>query len=73
MDISESDKAYEVTAELPGMDEKNVEVKLSNGSLIIRGEKHEEKEEKKKDFQLKLHSFSRYATAKLRTQNGTDL
>ena len=49
VDITESDKAYEISAELPGMDEKNIEVKVVNGSLIIKGEKQEEKEEKKKE------------------------
>jgi len=52
IDIVEKDNAYEVTADLPGMDEKNVEVKLVNGGLTIRGEKREEKEEKKKDYYL---------------------
>jgi HSP20 family protein len=52
VDIAEKDGAYEVTAELPGLDEKDIEVKLTNGSLVIRGEKKEEKEEKKKDYYL---------------------
>ena len=34
------------------MDEKNIEIKLSNGSLIIRGEKKEDKEEKRKGYHL---------------------
>ena len=38
-----------ITAELPGLDEKNMEVKLSNGVLSIKGEKQEEKEEKEKE------------------------
>lgn len=38
VDIAESQKAYEITAELPGMDEKNIEVKVANGNLIIKGE-----------------------------------
>jgi hypothetical protein len=38
--------------ELPGTDEKNIEVKLSNGNLTIKGEKQKEKEEKKKDYYL---------------------
>jgi HSP20 family protein len=46
IDIAESEKAYELTAELPGMDEKNIDVKIANGNLIIKGEKREEKEEK---------------------------
>jgi HSP20 family protein len=36
VDITEGDKAYEITAELPGMDEKNIEVKLANGGLMIK-------------------------------------
>ncbi|MDP2437587.1 MAG: Hsp20 family protein, partial [archaeon] len=37
IDVVEKDKDYEVTAELPGMDEKNIEVKLANGTLCIKG------------------------------------
>jgi HSP20 family protein len=44
------EKAYEITAELPELDEKDIEVKLANGSLIIKCEKREEAEEKKKDY-----------------------
>jgi HSP20 family protein len=50
VDIVERDKEYEVTAELPGMDESNIDVSLSNGMLTLKGEKKEEKEEKKKDY-----------------------
>jgi HSP20 family protein len=42
LDVAEQDKAYEITAELPGMDDKNIEVKVANGMLTIRGEKKEE-------------------------------
>jgi len=52
VDIVEHEKAFEVTADLPGYDEKTVEVKVSNGNLVIKGEKKEEKEEKKKDYYL---------------------
>jgi HSP20 family protein len=52
VDIAESDKAYEITAELPGMDESNIDVKFSDGTLTIKGEKKDEKEEKKKDYYL---------------------
>jgi len=48
VDIVEKNDAYEVTAELPGMNEKNIEVKLANGVLTIRGEKQEEKEKKRR-------------------------
>lgn len=60
VDIAEKDNAYEITADLPGMDEKNIEVQLSNGSLTIKGEKKEEKEEKKKDFYLQERRFGSF-------------
>ena len=65
VDIAEKDKAYEVTAELPGLDEKSVEVKVVNGMLTIKGEKKEEKEEKKKDYYL---SERRYGSFERRFQ-----
>jgi HSP20 family protein len=37
-----------VTAELPGLDAKDIDVQIANGMLTIKGEKHEEKEEKTK-------------------------
>src|SRR6516225_8488663 len=50
VDITQTDKGYEITAELPGLEDKDVEVKLTNGVLTIRGEKRDEKEEKNKDY-----------------------
>jgi HSP20 family protein len=52
-DIVEKDNAYEITADVPGFDEKNIEVKLVDGGLTIKGEKHEEKEQKRKDYYLR--------------------
>ena len=49
IDIVEKDKAFEVTAELPGLDVKDIDIKLANGMLTIKGEKQEQKEEKTKD------------------------
>jgi HSP20 family protein len=49
IDIVEKDKVFEVTAELPGLDVKNIDLQLSDNVLTIRGEKQEEKEEKTKD------------------------
>jgi HSP20 family protein len=60
VDIAESEKAYELTAELPGMDEKNIEVTVDNGNLIIKGEKQEEKEEKKKDYYMRERNFGSF-------------
>jgi HSP20 family protein len=60
VDIVEKDNAYEVTVELPGMDAKNVEVKLVNGRLRIKGEKQEEKEEKKRNYYLRERQFGSF-------------
>jgi HSP20 family protein len=60
VDVAEKDDTYEVTAELPGMDEKNIEVKLVNGNLTIKGEKKEEREEKKKDYYLSERKFGSF-------------
>jgi HSP20 family protein len=60
VDVSETDKAYEITAELPGMDEKNIEVKLANDVLTIKGEKQDETEEKRKDYYMRERSFGSF-------------
>jgi HSP20 family protein len=60
VDISETDNAFEITAELPGMDEKNVEVKFANGVLTIKGEKQDEKEEKNRDYYMRERSFGSF-------------
>jgi HSP20 family protein len=60
VDIVEKDNAFEITADLPGMDEKNVEVQVANGTLTIKGEKKEEKEEKKKDYYLQERHYGSF-------------
>jgi HSP20 family protein len=60
IDVSEKEKEYEITAELPGMDEKDIEVKLSNGTLMIKGEKKEHKEERDKDYFLSERRYGSF-------------
>ncbi|MBA4385392.1 MAG: molecular chaperone [Anaerolinea sp.] len=50
IDVSETDTAMQVTAELPGMDEKDIQLSLENDALIISGEKKNDVEEKGKNF-----------------------
>jgi HSP20 family protein len=52
VNVAETDSAYEIEAELPGIDEKDVEVKLADDILTISGELKEEKEDKKKDYHV---------------------
>ncbi len=63
VDLVEKEKAFELTAELPGLDEKNVEVKVANGVLTIKGEKQEDKEEKNKDFHMRERRFGSFERA----------
>ena len=70
-DIAETDQEYEVTVELPGIDEKDVEVTLSNGVLSIKGEKKFEREEKKKDYYLSERSFGCFQRS-IRVPDGVD-
>lgn len=46
VDVTENDKEVRITAELPGVEEKDVEVSLTGDAITIKGEKREEKEEK---------------------------
>jgi HSP20 family protein len=71
VDIVEKDKAYEITAELPGLDEKDVELKFADGLLTIKGEKQEEKEEKKKDYYLSERRYGSFHRS-VRLPEGTD-
>lgn len=50
VDVSETDNEVRVEAELPGVEEKDIEVSLHDGSLTIRGERKSEKEEKEKNY-----------------------
>ena len=44
VDIDEQDDKYVIKADLPGVEKKDIDVKLENGMLSIRGEKHTESE-----------------------------
>lgn len=59
-DVAEKEKEYEITAELPGIDQDHVEIRLSNHLLTIRGEKSASKEEKEKDYYLSERRFGSF-------------
>jgi HSP20 family protein len=60
VDAAESDKEIKVTAELPGMDEKDIDVRASDGVLTISGEKKTEHETKDDDYIVRERSFGRF-------------
>ncbi|MBM3554998.1 MAG: Hsp20/alpha crystallin family protein [Alphaproteobacteria bacterium] len=65
LDVTETDKAYVVSAELPGMDEKDVEVILDKDRLTIKGEKKQESEKKEADFHVTERSYGAFQRAVL--------
>jgi HSP20 family protein len=60
VEVSEDEKNYAVTAELPGLEEKDVEVTVSGDTLVIKGEKRQEKEEKGKSFYVSERSYGSF-------------
>ena len=71
VDVVEKAAAYEITAELPGMDDKDIELKLANGTLTIKGEKKDEKEEKEKDYYLCERHYGAFQRS-FRVPDGVD-
>ena len=61
MDISETDKLIEITAELPGLEKKDVELNVADNVLTIRGEKKNEREEKNNDYHLVERSYGSFS------------
>ncbi len=60
LDIKESDKELVLEAELPGMEEKDIDVQLAQDRLIISGEKKQEKEDKKDNYHRVERHYGRF-------------
>lgn len=62
LDVEEDEKEFKISAELPGMDEKDINLTLENSMLTISGEKKFEKEEKndKKKFYHSERHFGKF-------------
>ena len=60
VDVKEGDKEIRVLAELPGMDEKDINVTLNKDSLTLRGEKKEEKEDNEKGYHRLERSYGSF-------------
>jgi HSP20 family protein len=58
IEISDTDKAIEVSAEMPGLERKDVEISIEDDTLTIRGEKKvEENQKDKNNVQLSERSY----------------
>lgn len=60
LDIAAGEKEYVVSVELPGVDEKDVQLELTEGTLVIKGEKKQEKEEKEKNYYRMERSYGSF-------------
>ncbi len=63
VDVKETGEKYEITAELPGLDEKDVEVTVREGVLAISGEKKMETKEEKADYHLTERTYGKFVRA----------
>ena len=61
MNISETESSVEVEAELPGIEDKDVEVSLNKDILTIRGEKRMERDEQNKNYSHQERLFGKFA------------
>jgi HSP20 family protein len=61
VNVTEDEQSIRVTAELPGMDEKDVEVTVSRDAVLIKGEKKAEREDKGKGYYRMERSFGSFS------------
>lgn len=60
MDVSENDKEFKISAELPGMDVKDVQIQASDGYVTIKGEKKAEKKEEREGYFRQERSYGSF-------------
>lgn len=59
-EVSETDEEIRVKAELPGMDEKDIDISIDENVLTIRAERKDEREEKKRNYQVSEMSYGSF-------------
>jgi len=60
VDVAETDKEVRISAELPGMDEKDIVVEMDDEAITIRGERKEEKETEGKNWYTREQSYGSF-------------
>jgi HSP20 family protein len=63
IDMSEDEKAYKISAELPGLDSKDIDVSVTGDMLVLKGEKRQEKEEKDKNYHFSERAYGSFQRA----------
>jgi HSP20 family protein len=60
VDVAEDDKGYKITAELPGLEDKDIEVSITDDLLVLKGEKKQETEQKDKNYYMSERSYGAF-------------
>ena len=60
LDLVDDDKSYRLSAELPGLVGKDIEISIADGVLSISGEKKEQEERKEKGFLLSERRYGAF-------------
>ena len=63
VDVTETDKEIKVSADIPGVEPKDIDVSVEDGMLIIKGEKKYEREEKEKGQHRMERSYGSFERA----------
>jgi len=63
LDIQETDKQYKIALEVPGVEEKDIQITLDNDVLMVRGEKRQEQEKKEGGFHRVERSYGSFQRA----------
>ena len=61
IDVKENEKEFIIKAELPGVEEKDIEITVTNDAVTIKGEKKEEKEDKDKNYYYMERSYGSFS------------
>lgn len=63
IDVREEDDAYEISAELPGLEDKDLELSIAEGTLVLRGEKSSDHEAKEGQYFRQERTYGRFERA----------
>ncbi len=63
IDVKEDDVSYEISVELPGLEEKDIEITVDDGTLVLRGEKSGASEEKEGKYFRQERIYGRFERA----------
>ena len=61
VDVMETDEEFQIRAELPGVEKKDVKLSVENGVLLISGHREQEKEEKGKRYHKIERAYGNFA------------